>query len=121
MVNSCVEAWFEQKIGTSFGNMHLQRNIGVPTVQTDSRFVRPSRLEDKLILRLQLTKLTSKSITVMIKILGEDPDQGLGKDDLRAEFTVTLVLVDLVAMRSMLWEQHADINTALQQELEKLD
>jgi len=97
MLNACVEAWFEDEIGVSFGTMHMQREIGVPTVQIDSRFVHPSRLEDKLILRLQLTQLSSKSITLMIQIFGDD--------ELRAEFTATLVLVDLGAMSAITWQQ----------------
>ncbi|HCH23260.1 MAG TPA: thioesterase [Oceanospirillaceae bacterium] len=111
MVNACVEAWFEDEIGVSFGCMHTEREIGVPTVQLDSRFVRPSRLEDRLILRLQVTQLTSKSLTVLIKVLGEE--------ELRAEFTVTLVLVDLKAMSSITWQQQPDIYAALQQQQQK--
>jgi 4-hydroxybenzoyl-CoA thioesterase len=108
MVNTCVETWFEQELGVSYGSMHLERDIGVPTVQLDSRFVRPSRLEDRLILRLEMTQLTSKSVTVLIKVLGEE--------ELRAEFTVTLVLVDLKAMSSITWQQQPDIYAALQQQ-----
>ena len=37
LVNHTVERWFDASLGMPFGDLHVARNLGVPTVQLDTR------------------------------------------------------------------------------------
>ena len=54
MVNACVETWFDQEIGVSFNQMHLQLGLSVPTVLTETKFHAPSHFCDHLIFQLKI-------------------------------------------------------------------
>lgn len=109
MVNTCVETWFEECLSASYNYLHIECQIGVPTVHIESDFVCASRLEDRLVLRLSLLKLGSKSIDVAIDILAAE--------ELRARFKLTLVLVDLQQMESICWDSQPELLAALENQL----
>lgn len=109
MVNTCVETWFEERLSASYNYLHIDCQVGVPTVHIESDFVRTSRLEDRLVLRLSLQKLGSKSIDLVIDILAAE--------ELRARFKLTLVLVDLQRMESMPWKRQPELLAALEKQL----
>jgi 4-hydroxybenzoyl-CoA thioesterase len=106
MVNACVEAWFEEALGYSFGRLHKQLHIGIPTVEAKAEYVRPSRLEDQLTLRLQVTKLGRASVSLQIDIVQAD--------ELRVTNKVTLVLTDLAAMKSIAWTSQPQLLHAIE-------
>ena len=107
MVNQCVEAWFDEAIGISFGTMHEQLKIGIPTVDVNTQFIKPSRLEDRLVLRLQVVELGRASLRLKIEISSDE--------ELRVVNQVTLVLVDLEQMKSVAWVTQPQLLQALQQ------
>ncbi len=109
MVNLVVETWFDERLGFSFNQLHVEEKVGVPTVHIESNFYHPSRLEDKLTLHLAIQAMGDTSITLGITIKAAD--------ELRAAVTVTLVLIDLPRVKSIAWEQLPGLAAALQNEL----
>ena len=103
MVNACVETWFDQEIGVSFNQMHLQLGLSVPTVLTETKFHAPSHLGDHLIFQLKIAKLGSSSLLLQITVLCEA--------QIRLTNETTVVLVDQQSGRPTRWSQHAQFNT----------
>jgi 4-hydroxybenzoyl-CoA thioesterase len=62
MVNGAVEDWFGEAIGLTFNEMHIQRRVGFPIVNTGCEFFRPCHLGDLLVLELAIAKLGRSSI-----------------------------------------------------------
>jgi 4-hydroxybenzoyl-CoA thioesterase len=62
MVNGAVEDWFGEAIGFTFNEMHIQRRVGFPIVNTGCEFFRPCHLGDVLVLELSIAKLGRSSI-----------------------------------------------------------
>jgi 4-hydroxybenzoyl-CoA thioesterase len=62
MVSGAVEDWFGEAIGLTFNEMHLQRRVGFPIVNTGCEFFRPCHLGDRLVLELAIAKLGRSSI-----------------------------------------------------------
>ena len=93
MFNNLVEDWCAQGLGASFRELHQERGLGLPTVSIQTEFVAPSRLGDLLRAELQVEKIGGASITVAIRLLGED-----GAERVRA--SLVLVLMDLNTMRA---------------------
>jgi len=62
MVNGVVEDWFGEAIGFTFNEMHIQRRVGFPIVNTGCEFFRPCHLGDLLVLELSIAKLGRSSI-----------------------------------------------------------
>ncbi len=89
MINNVIEDWFREGLGVSFNRLHLDYKIGVPTVQTECQFVKPSRLDDTLVFRLIVAKLGRSSITLNI-------DANCG-DEKRLKARSTLVYTSLSA------------------------
>jgi len=93
MINAIVEDWFDQVIGLPFQEMHLQRRIGFPIVDTDCQFFRPCHLGDMLRLELGISRLGRSSIE--FRIAGRVDDE----EKLRGRHKVALVSLD--TFRSM--------------------
>ena len=93
MVNNLVEDWCAQGLGTGFRELHQERGLGLPTVSLQTEFVAPSRLGDVLRAELRVGKVGGASVTVAIRLLGED-----GSERVRA--SLVLVLMDLKTMRA---------------------
>lgn len=62
MVSGAVEDWFGEAIGFTFNEMHLQRRVGFPIVNTGCEFFKPCHLGDRLVLELSIAKLGRSSI-----------------------------------------------------------
>jgi len=62
MVSGAVEDWFGEAIGFTFNEMHLERRVGFPIVNTGCEFFRPCHLGDRLELELAIAKLGRSSI-----------------------------------------------------------
>jgi 4-hydroxybenzoyl-CoA thioesterase len=93
MFNNLVEDWCAHGLGTSFRELHQERGLGLPTVSIQTEFVAPSRLGDVLHAELEVEKIGGASITVLIRLLGED-----GSERVRAG--LVLVLMELKTMRA---------------------
>lgn len=94
MLNGIVEDWFED-MGWSFGALHLDRGMGVPTRRLEADFLEPSRLGDVLDLKLSVIKVGRTSMDLHTRFLcGEE---------LRWQVAQTLVLVDMQTGRPIPW------------------
>ena len=62
MVNALVEDWFAEAVGFDFEELHIQRRVGFPIVNTGCEFFRPCHLGDRLELELSIAKLGRSSI-----------------------------------------------------------
>ena len=62
MVSGAVEDWFGEAIGFTFNEMHIQRRVGFPIVNTGCEFFRPCHLGDRLVLELTIARLGRSSI-----------------------------------------------------------
>ncbi|HSG76217.1 MAG TPA: thioesterase family protein [Burkholderiales bacterium] len=74
MVNGVVEDWFGEAIGFTFNEMHIQRRVGFPIVNTGCEFFRPCHLGDLLVLELSIAKLGRSSIefAVLGRVAGDE-------------------------------------------------
>ena len=61
MLNGVVEDWFAGPLEASFRELHLNRQVSVPTAAVEARFIAPSRLEDDLTFSLTVTRLGGAS------------------------------------------------------------
>ena len=61
MLNGVVEDWFAGPLQASFRELHVNRQVSVPTAAVEARFIAPSRLEDDLTFSLSVTKLGGAS------------------------------------------------------------
>ena len=88
MVGGVVEDWFREAVGLPFQEMHLQRRIGFPIVNTGCEFFRPAHLGDTLRLELAIAKLGRSSIEFVVRgSVG-------GEEKFRAKHKVALVSLD---------------------------
>nr|WP_314626560.1 thioesterase family protein [uncultured Noviherbaspirillum sp.] len=94
MVNNLVEDWCAQGLDMSFREMHLERGLGLPTVQIDTSFVAPSELGEVLQAELRVQKLGGASLTLAVRLAGPD-----GKDRVRA--SLVLVMMHLKERRAV--------------------
>ncbi len=88
MVGGVVEDWFREAIGLPFQEMHLERRVGFPIVNTGCEFFRPAHLGDTLRLELSIAKLGRSSIEFAIRgSVG-------GEEKFRARHKVAMVSLD---------------------------
>ena len=88
MVGGVVEDWFREAVGLPFQEMHLERRVGFPIVNTGCEFFRPARLGDTLRLELAIAKLGRSSIEFEVRgSVG-------GEEKLRARHKVAMVSLD---------------------------
>ena len=88
MVGGVVEDWFRDAIGLPFQEMHLERRIGFPIVNTGCEFFRPAHLGDTLRLELAIAKLGRSSIEFVVS------GSVAGEEKFRARHKVALVSLD---------------------------
>ena len=93
MFNNLVEDWCADALGTSFQELHGVRGLGLPTVNIQTDFVATSKLGDRLGAELSVLKVGGASVTVAIRLLGDDGAE-------RVCATLVLVLMDLQAARA---------------------
>lgn len=88
MVGGVVEDWFREAIGVSFQEMHLERRVGFPIVNTGCEFFRPTRLGDTLRLELGIARLGRSSIEFLVR------GSVQGEEKFAARHKVALVSLD---------------------------
>ena len=94
MFNNLVEDWCAQALGMGFRELHLQRGLGLPTVQVETSFVAPSELGDLLRAELRVKKIGAASVTLEIRLAGP-----AGEDRVRA--SLVLVMMNLKERRAV--------------------
>ena len=85
MINDCVEAWFDERLGAPFEELHVYGG-GVPTARIEAAFKAPSRHGDRLAIALHCLKIgrTSTDLSFEAKC----------GDELRFSAASTLVHID---------------------------
>ncbi|MGR3463573.1 acyl-CoA thioesterase [Limimaricola sp.] len=68
MLNACIEDWFDERLGHSFGAIHVDGGFAVPTARCEVRFTAPSRIGDPLALSLRPIRLGRSSLDLEIDI-----------------------------------------------------
>ena len=106
MLNSVVEDWFEERLGASFASLHMDQQLGVPTVRLETQFTAPSRLGDVLKAELHVDKIGNSSCSLRVLFFCED----------QARLAVSLVIVAMTLTdgKSLPWPQA--LRTALELE-----
>ncbi len=104
LINAVVEQWFEEGVGLSFAEMHMEREEGVPTLKLDAFFSAPSRLGDLLNFSLTVSRLGNSSVD--LKIIADC--QG----EKRLEANLTLVHISNSDGKSKHWR--AEIRAKMQ-------
>jgi len=88
MISGIVEDWFREAVQLPFQEMHLERRVGFPIVNTGCEFFRPCHLGDTLVLELAVARLGRASIEFDIRgRVGED-------EKFRARHKVAMVSLD---------------------------
>ena len=95
IINAVVEQWFEEGVGVSFAEMHMQREEGVPTLKTNAYFPAPSRLGEVLDFSLEIVKMGTSSVELKI--------MALYGDEVRVEAGLTLVHISNLSGKSKPW------------------
>ena len=67
MIGGAVEDWFREAVGLPFQEMHLERRVGFPIVNTGCEFARPCHLGDTLLLELSIARLGRSSIEFQVE------------------------------------------------------
>ena len=88
MVGGVVEDWFREAIGLPFQEMHLERRVGFPIVNTGCEFFRPAHLGDTLRLELAIARLGRSSIEFAIR------GSVAGEEKFRARHKVAMVSLE---------------------------
>ncbi len=93
ILNGLMEDWFTEGLGVDFADMVARRRIGIPTVQIDCTFSRPSALGERLTLAVAITRIGDKSISIEVT--------GSADGELRLRARQTLVLMCLATRKSI--------------------
>jgi YbgC/YbaW family acyl-CoA thioester hydrolase len=67
MIGAAVEDFFREVVRLPFQEMHLQRRVGFPIVNTGCEFRRPCHLGDILVLELCIARLGKSSIEFEVR------------------------------------------------------
>ena len=95
LLNATVEEYFAREIGVGFAQMHLERKLGVPTVDLAAQFSAPSRLGDNLDFELTVERVGRSSMDMTVVAMCADSK--------RMEAKATLVCMDLTSGKSAPW------------------
>jgi 4-hydroxybenzoyl-CoA thioesterase len=79
MIGAAVEDWFREVVGLPFQEMHLQRRVGFPIVNTGCEFFRPCHLGDILVLDLRIARLGRSSIDFEVRGRVKDDEKFVGR------------------------------------------
>jgi 4-hydroxybenzoyl-CoA thioesterase len=107
MLNATIEAWFETRLALGFAEIHGPMGMGVPTVAHETRFLRPSRLGDRLDFTLTPTRLGGSSVTLAVEAACDGEP--------RVSFTTTLVWFAQADGRPRRWPQ--ELRTRIEREM----
>ncbi|WP_417613261.1 acyl-CoA thioesterase [Parasphingorhabdus sp.] len=95
MLNGAVEDWFALALGSDFRTMHLERGIGVPSVQVEAEFMAPSMLGDVLTIHITPTRVGRSSCSYEALFSADGTD--------RMKANATLVCMDMASQKSTPW------------------
>lgn len=95
MVNSVIEEFFAEALGTDFRTLHMERGKAVPTVRIEAEFVRPSRLGDRLDFALSVERIGRTSAGLRLV--------GAASDEIRLAVRSTIVHIDGASGRPEPW------------------
>lgn len=93
LLNGLVEDWFTDGLGVDSAELVTVRKMGTPTARMDCTFSRPSRLGDRLVLGLTVTKIGNSAIDLDV--------QGRVGDEIRLKARQTLVMCCLETMKAV--------------------
>lgn len=109
MLNATIEEWFETCLAWSFAAIHVTMGMGVPTVAQEARYLRPSRLGDRLDFTLTPLRLGGSSVTLSVEVSCEG--------EARASFTSTLVWFAQADGRPRRWPD--ELRSAIEKEMQE--
>jgi 4-hydroxybenzoyl-CoA thioesterase len=72
MFNGLVEDWFDDGLGLGYANVVVKRRVGLPTVALKCDFQLPSRMGERVRLRLGVERLGRSSITLALECRSGD-------------------------------------------------
>ncbi len=93
MVNDLVEEWFDRGMGLPFHTLHVQRQVGTPTVSVQCDFTAPSRWHDTLRQVLEVRRIGGASFQFDVRFEGPDGQR-------RLSARMTIVTMDLRSMKA---------------------
>ena len=64
--NSLIEDWFTAALNVSYANLIMTRRVGVPLVRLETDFVAISRMGDEVTLGLQVQRLGTRSLSLLM-------------------------------------------------------
>jgi 4-hydroxybenzoyl-CoA thioesterase len=67
MFNNHVEDWFDDGLKLGYANVVTERRIGLPTVSVQCNFQRPSRMGERVSLRLGVERIGRSSIGLALE------------------------------------------------------
>ncbi len=67
IIDELIEDWFTEGMKTSFADLHAIDRVGIPAARIEVDFISPSKIGDMLCLRLFVTRIGTKSFTLMVE------------------------------------------------------
>jgi 4-hydroxybenzoyl-CoA thioesterase len=104
MFNGLVEDWFDDGLGLGYANVVVQRRIGLPTVALKCEFQIPSRMGERVQLRLTVHRVGRSSITLDLECVHDG--------EVRVRLQQVLVTTSLDTGHAI--EIPADVRTAIE-------
>jgi len=94
MFNTIIEDWCEHGLGSSFREMHMHLGYGLPVVNVECSFLKPTELGEILSAQLSLNRIGNTSLHVEINLFGPDNVQRVGAK-------MVLVLMDMKTRKAI--------------------
>jgi len=108
MLNATIEEWFDTRLAFTFAEIHGPMGMGVPTASHQTRFLKPSRLGDRLDFTLTPVRLGASSVTLAVAVTCDGEP--------RVTFDTTLVWFAQGDGRPRPWPQA--LSSGIEQEME---
>ncbi len=67
IIDELIEDWFTEGMKTSFADLHAIERVGIPAARIEVDFLSPSKIGDMLCLHLFVTRIGTKSFTLMVE------------------------------------------------------
>jgi 4-hydroxybenzoyl-CoA thioesterase len=67
IIDELIEDWFTEGMRTSFADLHAIERVGIPAARIEVDFLSPSKIGDVLCLHLFVTRIGTKSFTLMVE------------------------------------------------------
>ena len=93
IIDELIEDWFTEGMKTSFADLHAIERVGIPAARIEVDFITPSKIGDVLCLRLFVTRIGTKSFTLMV-------EAGVG-DRVRLRAVLVRVVASLDGLHSI--------------------